>query len=221
MTQDKHKPQRKASPRRARTDGDMTRARILEAAGQIFAERGYHDSTSKAICARAGTNIAAVNYHFGSRDGLYLAVMSEVMRHLLSLDYMAQIANSNATAEEKLSEMIEGMVHSLIEERSWHARVWAREILTPSPLLPQIMSSETVPRIDLLKPIIAQIANLERDDPRLIHCLLGTMAPCLMLMIINPDLPTPLQPIFQRPAAETADNLKQFVFAGIRGINQQ
>ena len=55
-------PQR---PKRAqRSDGRSTRAVVLEAAGKVFAERGFAEATSKEICERAGTNGAAVNYYF-------------------------------------------------------------------------------------------------------------------------------------------------------------
>ncbi|MBR9886025.1 MAG: CerR family C-terminal domain-containing protein, partial [Oceanospirillales bacterium] len=167
--------EKKTPARRGRTDGDATRALILEAAGQLFAERGYLDTTSKAICAKAGTNIAAVNYHFGSRDGLYLAVMSEVMCHLLNLEYLTQVASSNAPPEEKLGLMIDGLVQGLIDERSWHPRVWAREILTPSPLNDRILETETLPRVDLAMPILSEITGIAIDDPKLKYGLLGLM----------------------------------------------
>ncbi len=53
------------------TDGNTTRLHILETAGRLFAAQGFAESTSKEICTRAGTNMAAINYHFGGRDGLY------------------------------------------------------------------------------------------------------------------------------------------------------
>ncbi|KEA64672.1 Transcriptional regulator YbiH, TetR family [Marinobacterium lacunae] len=213
--------EKKTPARRGRTDGDATRALILEAAGQLFAERGYLDTTSKAICAKAGTNIAAVNYHFGSRDGLYLAVMSEVMCHLLNLEYLTQVASSNAPPEEKLGLMIDGLVQGLIDERSWHPRVWAREILTPSPLNDRILETETLPRVDLAMPILSEITGIAIDDPKLKYGLLGLMSPCLMLMIINPDLPTPIQAIYQRPAAEVSDYIKRFVMSGLHALSTQ
>jgi len=209
---------RTATARRSRTDGDATRALILEAAGQLFAERGYRDTTSKAICAKAGTNIAAVNYHFGSRDELYLAVMHEVMHHLLNLEYLTRIAAGEASAEEKLEQMIDGLIHGLIEERSWHPRVWAREILTPSPLIGRILETETLPRVDIALPILSEIAGIAVDDPKLRYGLLGVMSPALILMILNPELPTPLQPLFRRPADEVAGHIKRFVLAGLRAL---
>ena len=62
----------------AREDGEVTRRHILETAVRLFAEHGYADTTSKMICKEAGVNIAAVNYHFGSRDDLYRAVLEDV-----------------------------------------------------------------------------------------------------------------------------------------------
>lgn len=58
---------------RIRKDGEETRKRILCAAFQVFGERGYRDATHAEICRRAGVNTAAINYHFGSKNGLYQA----------------------------------------------------------------------------------------------------------------------------------------------------
>ena len=69
-----------------REDGVQTRQRLLEIAGQIFAQRGYARTTSKEICKRAGANIAAVNYHFGGKEGLYAAVLEEAHARLVSID---------------------------------------------------------------------------------------------------------------------------------------
>src|SRR5881409_3418413 len=49
---------------------DRTRTAILEAAEQLYADRGFADVTLRDIVAAAGVNLAAVNYHFGSKDEL-------------------------------------------------------------------------------------------------------------------------------------------------------
>src|SRR5688500_1118917 len=56
-------------------DNDTTRQRLLEAAGEVFAEQGFSKATVRDICTRAGANIAAVNYHFGDKEKLYCAVV--------------------------------------------------------------------------------------------------------------------------------------------------
>ena len=53
-----------------------TRDRILEAAGEQFAERGFRGATVRVICEKAGVNISAVKYYFGGKEELY----SEVLR---------------------------------------------------------------------------------------------------------------------------------------------
>src|SRR5438309_10636986 len=52
-----------------------TRQRLLEAAGEVFAERGFRDATIQEICRRAAANIAAVHYHFADKKRLYRAVI--------------------------------------------------------------------------------------------------------------------------------------------------
>jgi AcrR family transcriptional regulator len=55
-----------------------TEKRLLEATGAIFAEHGYRSATVRQICEKARANIAAVNYHFGDKEGLYRAVLRSV-----------------------------------------------------------------------------------------------------------------------------------------------
>src|SRR5947207_8694438 len=52
-----------------------TRQRLLEAAGEVFAERGFRDATVQEICRRADANIAAVHYHFADKEQLYRAII--------------------------------------------------------------------------------------------------------------------------------------------------
>ena len=50
---------------------DITRERILKAAERLFADRGYEETSIRAIVTKARVNQAAINYHFGGKDGLY------------------------------------------------------------------------------------------------------------------------------------------------------
>ena len=55
--------------------GHQTRLRLLDAGLAVFSEVGYHGATIREIAGRAGTNIAAISYHFGGKDGLYAEVV--------------------------------------------------------------------------------------------------------------------------------------------------
>ena len=52
-----------------------TRDRLLKASEQLFAARGFRDVTVRDICRAARANVAAVNYHFGDKLGLYREVL--------------------------------------------------------------------------------------------------------------------------------------------------
>ena len=57
--------------RKPRSDGVATRAAILEAAADEFAEKGYELASARAVCARAGVNAALSSRYFGTKEDLY------------------------------------------------------------------------------------------------------------------------------------------------------
>ena len=59
---------------------DLTKARLLDAAGEEFANKGFELARVRAICERAGANLAAVNYHFGDKEQLYIQALREAHR---------------------------------------------------------------------------------------------------------------------------------------------
>src|SRR5688572_33489255 len=62
--------------------GDVAKERILQHAVQIFSQRGFDGFTTRELSAKAKVNIAAINYYFGHKQGLYDAAVDEVYRRL-------------------------------------------------------------------------------------------------------------------------------------------
>ncbi len=90
---------------------DDTRQRLLDAAEALFAEHGFADTSLRAITARAKANLAAVNYHFGSKDELIRAVFARRLEPLTG-ERLARLAALEAggravTVEEALAAFIE------------------------------------------------------------------------------------------------------------------
>ena len=56
-----------------------TKTKILDSAEQLFAQQGFGETSLRAITAAAGVNLAAVNYHFGSKEALAGAVVGRLM----------------------------------------------------------------------------------------------------------------------------------------------
>lgn len=63
------------------TDPSSTRDQLILAAGKLFAEQGFDSTSTRAIAEASGANLAAIHYHFGSKQALYLAVLETVCRH--------------------------------------------------------------------------------------------------------------------------------------------
>lgn len=205
-----------SKPRRApRTDGDSTRAKLLDAAGRLFAECGYAGAASKAICEAAGTDLAAINYHFGNRDGLYRAVLHEGHKHFVSLENLTALAQSVLSPQQKLEAFIDGMVASLFDDKGWHNRVCAREILAPSPHFASLIGEGVMPKFRLVADILGDITGIPPGDPALARCVVSIMAPCLMLLVIDRDTPNPFQALLSQPVEELAAHLKRFAVAGL------
>lgn len=204
--------------RGSRADGVATRATILQVAGRLFAEHGYADTTSKAICKAARTNIAAVNYHFGGRDRLYVEVLREVHRHLITLDFIRHLADSRLPAREKLERFIDGVCGNLADVEQWQTRLWARELLAPSPHLPEILRSEALPKFDALRRILADVLGLPPKNAVVARSALGVMAPFLVLLLVNRSLPGPARIIRRSTPQQLAAHMKIYVSGGLEAV---
>lgn len=212
---------RAAPARSPRTDGSATRLHILETAGQLFAERGFAESTSKEICTRAGTNMAAVNYHFGSRDGLYEAVLIEAHRQLVSLDELASLAHAPADPRQKLRMLLAHLVELGSQPKApWGFRVVLREALSPSPALPAMIRQAVMPKARLIRGLIGDIMGLPEDHPSVQRALLFTVLPCIVMMVAPKDLGSRVLPAL-KDAEGLADDLMRYVFAGLDAVAKE
>jgi AcrR family transcriptional regulator len=87
-----------------------TRERILDAAERMFAERGFAATSIRDVTAEAGVNLAAVHYHFGSKDDLVRAVFERVLvpsnAHRLAMMREAELRPGGARVEDLLRAFI-------------------------------------------------------------------------------------------------------------------
>ncbi len=204
--------------RGSRTDGDVTRARIVEAAGQLFGEQGYAETTSKAIASKAGVDLASINYHFGTRDGLYKAVLAEAHRRLVSVAELERIAHAPEPAEARLRQLIELIISRAMSKRGWNAHVLARELLSPSSHLDVLFAEEMSPKFRFVAGLLSEITGIPLGDPSLIRCAISVGAPCAVLFVVG-RIPTPLTTqLMELPQDLLVDHLHTFAIAGLEAI---
>ena len=209
---------RSTAARTPRTDGNATRLHILETAGQLFAERGFAESTSKEICTRAGTNMAAVNYHFGSRDGLYEAVLIEAHRQLVSMDELVSLASVQADPRLKLRTFLTHLMEMGSQPKApWGFRVVLREALSPSPALPVMVRQAVLPKAKLIRGLIGSIMGLPDDHPSVQRAMLFVVLPCIVMTVAPRNLRNEVLPAL-KDAEGLADDMMRYVFAGLDAL---
>ena len=141
-----------------------TRTKLLDAAGQVFAESGFQAATVREICARAGVNIALVNYHFGDKLELY----TEVLRHSVGASGKAiinQALRSTASPEEAFRELIHAMLLRVCrgDRPGWHFRLMMHEFSQPTPAMASVIDETMRPVYDRFRELIGSMLDLPVD----------------------------------------------------------
>ena len=203
-------------------DDPTTRQKLLEAAGQVFAEKGFDRTTGKEICERAGANTAAVNYYFGGMDGLYEAVFLEAHGRLVTLESLTAAVAGKAGAKAKLEAVIELLVRALTTpSSSWMVQVIAREIVSPSPAVDVLREKEMIPKGRIMNAIVAELMRLPEDHPAVARGCVSVMGPYFMLFVCDRRTLKSLFPQFSLAPKDSADLIRQllrFALAGLAAV---
>lgn len=206
-------------PRRSkRADGELTRQRILDAAGPLYAAGGFAETTSKAIAARAGVDLASINYHFGSRNGLYQATLVDAHGRLVNLERLQAIAASPGPPSARLAQFIDMIVEAATGTEGWPAQLLAREVLAPSSNLSVLFESALPPKLTVLAGILSELTGIPKEDPALLRCMLSIGAPCLFMLVAAREFPGPVRLLRAMPREAIAEHMKTFALGGLAAV---
>lgn len=95
-------------------ENDDTRQRILEAAARVFAEKGYARATTRALAAAANVNEVTLFRHFGSKEGLFSAIVESYAAPALNTAMTAQLTGDY---RQDLHTMGSSVLQALLERR--------------------------------------------------------------------------------------------------------
>ena len=191
-------------------NSDPTRDKLLDAAGRIFADRGYRAATIREICIAAGANVAAVNYHFGDKLGLYTEVVRQSAR--LAEFQAAQTALDQAAApEEVLRAVIRARLHSLFrgDRPDWNFRIMAHELAQPTPALRRLMNRVGQPVFHRLLGLIGGMIGLPAEDESTCLCAISLLGQIMVYALASP-LVTAIWPEFE-PTPEQVERIADHI----------
>jgi AcrR family transcriptional regulator len=161
---------------------------ILEAAGEIFAEQGFRKTTVREICKRSRANLAAINYYFGDKERLYLAVL-KYYRELAIQKYPITFGiNETDTPEEKLSNFIHTFIYRFLEEgkMALFGKLLAREFTESTGALDVLVEDFIKPTFIKLSSIVREIVGNKSSDKKVELCAMSIIGQCLYFRNARP-----------------------------------
>jgi AcrR family transcriptional regulator len=166
---------------------DTTRERIIDAAGEIFAHRGFDATTVRDICQAAGANVAAVNYYFGDKQRLYVEAVVRAHRWRME---RAQLPNWSAdtSPEKKLTDFIATFIRRVRTgpDDTWHTRLIMREISSPTAACAELVQSSIRPQFEILIGILREMLPDMSDDEQLHLTAFSVVGQCLFYHFADP-----------------------------------
>ena len=200
---------------------DPTAQRVLEAAGQVFAEKGYRAATVQEICSRAEANIAAVNYHFGSKEKLYTEAVRRAYQSCMEQVPMPQWPPGTPPAE-RLCDFVHTMIQRAVVDRppAWRGQLLMREMFQPTAACAEFVREFVRPTSEVLDGILRELlpAETPADKRQLVlFSIVGQILhyrfarPVIHLLISDKRLPS-------LDADRLAEHITSFSLAAIRSL---
>ena len=193
-----------------------TRQRLLEAAGEIFADHGFRAATVRDICARAGANGAAVNYHFGGKQDLYGTVFQYA--HDCAMERHPLPVGITAKPDKRLHAFVLSFLRRILDQGrpAWHGKLIAREMVEPTGVLDLMVAKGVRPQFEFLSQVVRELVG-DLPPERLRRLGASVIAQCLFYFHARPVI-TRLFPdlVFdEQEIAALADHVTAFSLAGL------
>jgi TetR/AcrR family transcriptional regulator, regulator of cefoperazone and chloramphenicol sensitivity len=165
---------------------DPTKVRLLEAAGEEFACNGFESARIRRICERAGANLAAVNYHFGDKNQLYVDAV--VAAHQCGINVEADDEESSLAPAEQLRCFVHHFLNHVLalnQVDDWRHRLLLREMMHPTSASDVLIRESIRPKFERLQAILRQLLP-GVDDRRLNAVTFSVIGQCLHYRMARP-----------------------------------
>jgi AcrR family transcriptional regulator len=195
---------------------DPTRAKLMVAAAEVFAEVGFQAATVREISKRAGVNIAAVNYHFRDKLGLYTEVFEAAVRPV-GKTLARAVFDPDMTPEQALRAAIKVWLFRLYGtgRPALPFRLMRHELIQPTPALARVVDEVIRPNFNRLRTIIAAMLSISPDDDKAKLCTASIMGQALLYPQAAPVLALlwPQLKITPEQLEKIADHIADFSLA--------
>ena len=196
-----------------------TRQRLLEAAGEVFAEHGFRDATIREICEKAKANVAAVHYHFGDKEEIYGAVFDYA--RTCAVAQFNELTSPGTPVEERLRAFVRAVLKRFFDEGrpAWLGKLVAREMIEPSNALDALVNGQIRPNSERLRAVVRELIGREIDEQELWRCTFSIAAQWLFYFHCGQIVKrlNPGQQFGPQDIDRLADHITKFSVAALKG----
>jgi AcrR family transcriptional regulator len=198
-----------------------TRELILNAAGRIFAENGFHATTVRQITREAGVNLAAVNYHFRDKHELYVSVLKRAHQAAAN----TAEANHAGTPRQRLRTFIRMFLAYLLDPKrpAWQGSLIAREMAQPTPALDRLVAESIEPVKRRIGGIVRELVGPDVPEMRVGLSCLSIIGQCLHYVHCREMISRlfPKGSVVPRDVETLTDHIYEFSLAGLNAMKKR
>jgi TetR/AcrR family transcriptional regulator, regulator of cefoperazone and chloramphenicol sensitivity len=212
--------------RKQRKDAQETRQRLLAAAAEVFAQKGFWETTHVEICEKAKANTAAVNYHFASKENLYVEAWKYSFERSLEAYPPEGGVAPNAPVQERLRGRVLAFMRRIADPNNHEIEIMHKEMANPTGLLDETLQQAVEPMRQGIRALVQELLGEGAGEQQISFCAMSLMGQCFGPMLhlrrvkMAPGAVRPVGPPFDFDVEELADHVTQFTLAGIQGIRQ-
>lgn len=159
--------------------------KLLTAASDVFAEKGFRDATVAEICKRAEANISAVNYYFGSKEALYQESWRHSFAESVKIHPQDGGVSDDAPAEDRLRGQVRALMARISDENNRDFFISQMEFVNPTGLLEEVMKSELIPLREKTLAIVRELLGPGATDEQILYSETCIISMCLHPMLIR------------------------------------
>ena len=196
-------------------DRAETRQRLLDAAGEIFAEKGFRLAATREICRKAGTDIAAIHYHFGNKENLYEAVLRYADNLLVDT---IPIFRASRSREARLKEMIEWVLAQCFAQGQpeWRWRFIEQATIALTPGLRAFFNSKILPLYQALDTICREFLGKDASQQQIRFATRSILGQCFYYRHFRVLIGGQGETYSDEHLHELADHIFEFSVAGLK-----
>ena len=164
------------------SSGEQTRNALIQATGELAAEVGFDNVSTRAIASRAGENAGSIHYHFGGKEHLFKAVLMEATRDLReeTIPKILSCFEPSIDTPEGQADVVRALVHSMVhsffkrDESIWHCQAFFQVLRKEGELRDFLVNEVLVPFTKITESLFRCIRPGMKQEECFLHFLILT-----------------------------------------------